>query len=48
MVTDTMKNSLMYKLCYYRFWEVQTGYNKEPGYDTVRRAVIGVMCRLIQ
>lgn len=37
-----MKNCLMYKLCYYRFWEVHSGYNKEPGYDTVRRAVIGV------
>ena len=42
MASDTMKNCLMYKLCYYRFWDVQSGYNQEPGYDTVRRAVIGV------
>ena len=37
-VSETMKNSLMYHLCYYRFDEVRT---KDFGYDTVRNAVIG-------
>ena len=39
-VTDAMKNSLMYRLCYYRFGEVQT-YNKPPGFDSVRHVEIG-------
>ncbi|OMJ86981.1 hypothetical protein SteCoe_11377 [Stentor coeruleus] len=39
-MTETMKNSLMYRLCYYRFGEVQ-GYNRGSGYDVVRNAEIG-------
>ena len=31
-----MKNSLMYKLSYYRYDEVMTAYGKNKGYDTVR------------
>lgn len=31
--TDTMKNSLMYSLCYYRFGEMQTRYGEAGGYD---------------
>lgn len=33
-----MKNCLMYKLCYYRTWEVDTAYGKPKGYDNVRNA----------
>ena len=39
-VTETMKNCLMYKLCYYRFGEIQS-YNKGTGFDLVRNAEIG-------
>lgn len=39
--SETMRNSLMYKLSYYRFNEVQTSYNRPPGYDTVRNQNIG-------
>jgi dolichyl-diphosphooligosaccharide--protein glycosyltransferase len=28
----------MYKLCYYRTWEVDTAYGKPKGYDNVRNA----------
>jgi len=35
----TMLNCLMYKLCYYRFSEINLG--KGPGYDQQRRAYIG-------
>ena len=38
--TDTMKNSLMYRLCYYRFNEVRLSYQHPPGYDTVRNMAI--------
>ena len=31
-----MLNSLMYRLSYYRFDEVQTSPNKPPGFDNVR------------
>jgi len=41
-VSDTMKNSLMYKLAYYRFGEVRTRGDKPAGYDTVRNCEIGV------
>ena len=34
--TKTMKDSLMFKLCYYRFNEVRLSYQHPPGYDTVR------------
>ena len=37
-----MINSLMYRLCYYRFGEVRTRMDKEPGFDSVRQAVIGL------
>lgn len=33
-ITDALKNSVMYKLCYYRFWENYTG-NQKKGYDKV-------------
>jgi dolichyl-diphosphooligosaccharide--protein glycosyltransferase len=36
-----MKDSLMYRLCYYRFGEVRTKADKGAGYDTVRNAEIG-------
>jgi dolichyl-diphosphooligosaccharide--protein glycosyltransferase len=39
--TDTMLNSLMYSLCYYRFGDMYTRHNEDTGYDTVRNAVIG-------
>jgi len=39
-VSTTMRNSLMYRLCYYRFDEVVSAPGKK-GYDTVRQAVIG-------
>ncbi len=38
-----MKNCLMYKLCYYRFGQLVTMRGAEPGYDPVRRVVIGVL-----
>jgi dolichyl-diphosphooligosaccharide---protein glycosyltransferase len=38
--TETMKNCLMYRLCYYRFGEIQ-GYGKPPGFDVVRNVEIG-------
>jgi len=38
--TKTMLNSLMYKLCYYRFGEVGTEYGR-TGFDRVRNAEIG-------
>ena len=37
-----MKNSLMYRLCYYRFGETKTKADKPQGYDTVRNAEIGL------
>lgn len=36
-----MLNSLMYKLCYYRFGSVQTEKGAPAGFDRVRRAEIG-------
>ena len=33
--TESMKKSVMYKLCYYRFWEEYTGEGK--GFDLVRK-----------
>lgn len=41
-VSKTMKDSLMYRLCYYRFGEVKTAADKPTGYDSVRRAEIGL------
>jgi len=37
-----MKNSLMYRLCYYRFGEVRTRGDQPAGYDTVRNVEIGL------
>ena len=39
--SDTMLNSLMYKLSYYRFGEVMTDQNKPVGWDRVRNCEIG-------
>lgn len=39
--SEIMLNSLMYKLCYYRFGEVMTEQNQPPGYDRVRKVEIG-------
>jgi len=41
MVSNTMKNSLMYRLCYYKFENVKMG--GPPGYDRVRKTQIGFM-----
>ena len=38
LVSNTMKNCLMYKLCYYRTWETKSAYNQPAGYDTARKA----------
>lgn len=40
-VSDHMKQSLMYKLSYYRFGQVQTLANQPLGYDRVRECEIG-------
>lgn len=37
-----MRDSLMYRLCYYRFGEVRTRHDQPSGYDTVRNAEIGL------
>ena len=37
--STTLLNSLMYKLCYYRFGEIDQG--KGHGYDVQRKAIIG-------
>lgn len=37
-----MRDSLMYRLCYYRFGEIRTRHDKPSGYDTVRNAEIGL------
>ena len=37
-VTPAMKSCLMYKLSYYRTWEVDTAMGKPKGYDTNRQA----------
>ncbi|KAL9654872.1 hypothetical protein ABK040_008664 [Willaertia magna] len=39
--SQTMLNSLMYKLSYYRFGEMMTEYNRAPGFDRVRQVEIG-------
>lgn len=36
-----MLNSLMYKMCYYRFGQVYTDQGKPTGYDRVRNCEIG-------
>jgi dolichyl-diphosphooligosaccharide--protein glycosyltransferase len=37
-----MKESLMYRLCYYRFGEVRTRGDQPAGFDTVRNSEIGL------
>merc|ERR1719400_316870 len=39
--SETLLNSMMYKMCYYRFGQVYTEGGKPPGYDRVRNAEIG-------
>eukprot|EP00899_Mesostigma_viride_P022562 jgi/Mesvir1/3490/Mv11980-RA.1 len=39
--TPTMLNSLMYKMCYYRFGQIMTEYGKPQGWDRVRQVEIG-------
>jgi len=39
--SKTMLNSLMYKLCYYRFGDVGAEYGRPGGFDRVRNAEIG-------
>ncbi|TKR58035.1 hypothetical protein L596_030659 [Steinernema carpocapsae] len=39
--SETMLNSVMYKLCYYRFGETRVGYNQPAGFDRTRGYVIG-------
>eukprot|EP00343_Euplotes_focardii_P006797 CAMPEP_0205822716 /NCGR_PEP_ID=MMETSP0206-20130828/13700_1 /ASSEMBLY_ACC=CAM_ASM_000279 /TAXON_ID=36767 /ORGANISM="Euplotes focardii, Strain TN1" /LENGTH=411 /DNA_ID=CAMNT_0053119225 /DNA_START=1012 /DNA_END=2247 /DNA_ORIENTATION=+ len=38
--TDTMKNSLMYRLAYYRYNEVRMSYQHPAGFDTVRNMAV--------
>ncbi len=40
-VSPRMMNSMMYKMCYYRFGELQTHYGRPSGYDLVRQSEIG-------
>lgn len=40
-MSQTMQDSLMYRLCYHRFGEVRTKADQPSGYDTVRNAEIG-------
>uniref|UniRef100_A0A5K4F9E4 Dolichyl-diphosphooligosaccharide--protein glycosyltransferase subunit STT3A n=1 Tax=Schistosoma mansoni TaxID=6183 RepID=A0A5K4F9E4_SCHMA len=39
--SSTMQNCLLYKLSYYRFWEMKTDKTKPHGFDRVRGQVIG-------
>ena len=39
--SETLLNCLMYKLIYYRFDEMHTKRDEEPGYDSVRKQVVG-------
>ena len=39
--SDTLLNSLMYKLVYYRFGEIRIKRDEDHGYDSVRKTVIG-------
>eukprot|EP01116_Phalansterium_solitarium_P018505 TRINITY_DN4918_c0_g1_i1.p1 TRINITY_DN4918_c0_g1~~TRINITY_DN4918_c0_g1_i1.p1 ORF type:complete len:703 (-),score=173.10 TRINITY_DN4918_c0_g1_i1:149-2257(-) len=39
--SPVLLNSLMYKLCFYRFGEVYTDHGKPPGFDRVRNVEIG-------
>jgi len=39
--SPTMLNSLMYKMCFWRFGDMYTEHNKPPGWDRVRNVEIG-------
>jgi len=39
--SPTLKECVAYKLCYYRFGEVQTEYQKPPGFDRARGREVG-------
>jgi dolichyl-diphosphooligosaccharide--protein glycosyltransferase len=36
-------NCVAYKLCYYKFGQMQTEYGKPPGYDRARSREIGTI-----
>lgn len=40
-VSETLKNSLAFRMMYYRFGEVRTLNNKPPGFDRARSVVLG-------
>ncbi|KAF1772160.1 Oligosaccharyl transferase, STT3 subunit [Phytophthora cactorum] len=40
--SKVLHNCLAYKLCYYRFGEVMTDYQRPPGYDRARNTEVGV------
>jgi dolichyl-diphosphooligosaccharide--protein glycosyltransferase len=40
--SKVLHNCLAYKLCYYRFGEVVTDYQRPPGFDRVRNTEVGV------
>lgn len=40
-VSDRMKNSIMYKMSYYRFGEVRASWNSPGGFDRARNVEIG-------
>jgi dolichyl-diphosphooligosaccharide--protein glycosyltransferase len=39
--SPTLLNSLLYKMCYYRFGEVRSGFSQPPGYDKARKVTVG-------
>jgi len=39
--SQTMLDSMMYKMCYYRFGEVTVDHRQPPGFDRTRESVIG-------
>jgi len=39
--SQTMLDSMMYKMCYHRFGEVTVDHRQPPGFDRTREAVIG-------
>lgn len=40
--SKTLQNCVAYKLCYYRFGEMQTDYGKPAGFDRARNREVGV------
>ena len=40
-MTETMKDSLMYRLSYHRFGELKTTHGKPKGFDKMRNCEIG-------